>query len=165
MFITPDADLRGVLGNRLLHECLSFILEPLKMAARLGKMMTDPFGFCQCCFTPLAAYIADTPEAAMLSGVGGKTSHVTMASHRQFGDSYRHEPQTASATLSQLCAIESVVNPNNDINAYLKVAKTFCLNGVHKLFWLDWPLAEPSLFLTPEPLHHWNKEFYDHDLK
>ncbi|KAG1839392.1 hypothetical protein C8R48DRAFT_782110 [Suillus tomentosus] len=28
-----------------------------------------------------------------------------------------------------------------------------------------WPLADPSVFLTPEPLHHWHKEFYDHDLQ
>jgi len=164
-FITSDKVLRGTLGNRLLHECLGFILEPLKLAARYGKMMTDPFGFRRYCFTPLAAYIVDTPEAAMLSGVGGKTSPVTMASHKQFGDPYRHEPRTASTTFSQLCAIESVVDPDNDIKAYLKVSKPFRLNGVHKLFWLDWPLAEPSLFLTPEPLHHWNKEFYDHDFK
>jgi hypothetical protein len=164
-FITSDKVLRGVLGNRLLHDCLSFILEPLKLAARFGKMMSDPFGFRRFCFTPLAAYIVDTPEAAMLSGVGGKTSPVTVASYKQFGDPYRHEPRTASTTFSQLCAIASVVNPDNDIKAYLKAAKPFRLNGVHKLFWLDWPFAEPSLFLTPEPLHHWNKEFYDHDLK
>ena len=36
---------------------------------------------------------------------------------------------------------------------------------VHHPFWRDWPLAEPSLFLTPEPLHHWHKMFWDHDSK
>ena len=164
-FNTSDEDLRGVLGNRLLHDCLDFVLQPLKIAARVGKMMSDPFGNRRYCFTPLAAYIVDFPEAAMLSGVGGKTSPVTMASHKQFGDAYRHEPRTASTTLNQLRVIESVADPNNDVKAYLKVAKTFRFNGVHKLFWLDWPLAEPSLFLTPESLHHWNKEFYDHDFR
>ncbi|KIM71811.1 hypothetical protein PILCRDRAFT_29002, partial [Piloderma croceum F 1598] len=32
-------------------------------------------------------------------------------------------------------------------------------------FWRDWPGAEPSKFLTPEPLHHWHKAFWDHDAK
>jgi hypothetical protein len=32
-------------------------------------------------------------------------------------------------------------------------------------FWRDWPLAEPHQFLTPEPLHHWHKKFWDHDIK
>jgi Plavaka transposase len=164
-FVTHDKALRGVLENRVLHACLDFILEPLKKAALLGRMMSDPYGSLRYCFTPLAAYIVDTPEAAMLAGVAGKTSHVTMAGYKQFGDSFRHEPRTASTTLAQLLTVEMNVNPNDDIKAYVKEAKKFQLSGVDKPFWRDWPLAEPSLFLTPEPLHHFNKEFYDHDLK
>ena len=163
-FIT-DKSLRGVLENRLIHECLDFILEPLKKAAYCGVMMSDPHGSLRYCFTPLAAYIVDTPEAAMLAGVGGKTSPVTMAAHKQFGDSSKHESRTASTTLAQLDAVAAKANPNGNLNAYCKEAKKFRLSGVHKPFWRDWPLAEPSLFLTPEPLHHFNKQFYDHDLK
>jgi hypothetical protein len=164
-FVTRDKPLRGMLENRLIHACLDYILEPLKKAALHGKMMSDPHGSLRYCFTPLAAYIVDTPEAAMLAGVGGKTSPVTMASHKQFGDSFKHEPRTASTTLAQLLAVKSKVDPDGDLKAYLKEAKKFRLSGVDKPFWRDWPLAEPSLFLTPEPLHHLNKEFYDHDLK
>lgn len=164
-FITRDKPLRGLLENRLIHECLDFILAPLKKAAHCGVMMSDPHGSLRYCFTPLAAYIVDTPEAAMLAGVGGKTSPVTMAGHKQFGDPFKHEPRTATTTLAQLHAIKTVVDPNGDLKAYLREAKKFRLNGVDKPFWRDWPLAEPSLFLTPEPLHHFNKEFYDHVLK
>ena len=101
----------------------------------------------------------------MLAGIAGKTSPVTMAGHKQFGDPFRHEPWTASTTLTQLLALKAKVDPDEDINVYIKEAKKFCLSGVDKPFWRDWPLAEPWLFLTPEPLHHFNKEFYDHDLK
>jgi hypothetical protein len=104
-------------------------------------------------------------EAAMLAGVGGKMSPVTMASHKQFGNPFQHEPQTASTMLAQLSTVKSKFNPNCDIKVYLKEAKKFHLSGVDKPFWRDWPLVEPSLFLTPEPLHHLNKEFYDHNLK
>ena len=52
-----------------------------------------------------------------------------------------------------------------DLASYLPEAKRFRLNGMHRPFWRDWPLAEPSLFLTPEPLHHWHKMFWDHDAK
>ena len=164
-FVSVDKKLRGVLENRLLHACLDFVLDPLKKAATWGKLMSDPYGSLRFCYTPIAAYIVDTPEAAMLAGVGGKTSPITMASQKQFGDPFRHEPRTSSATLSQLQAIRTRVDPNNDIQAYLTEAKKFRLNGVDKPFWRDWPLSEPSLFLTPEPLHHWNKQFYDHDLR
>ncbi|KAF9007142.1 hypothetical protein BDQ17DRAFT_1423213 [Cyathus striatus] len=81
-YIHPKRRFCGVLENRLIHACLGFILEPLKKAAQLGCMMSDPVGNVQYCYTPLAAYIVDTPEAAMLAGVGGKTSPLTMAYYK-----------------------------------------------------------------------------------
>ena len=163
-FIHKRTKIRGVFHNRLTHECLDFILRPLKIAASIGVMMSDPLGYLRYCFTPLAAYIVDTPEAQMLSGVGGKTSPVTMAMYKHFGDSFQHKPRTASTTLAQLHALKLTVDPY-DVEEYIKEAATFRLNGVHEPFWRDWPLAEPSRFLTPEPLHHWHKQFWDHDVK
>lgn len=164
-FTPKDKKIRGVLENRLIHECLDIVLQPLKSAASVGVMMSDPVGNLRYCFTPLAGYIVDTPEAALLAGVGGKTSPLTMAMYKQFGDPFQHEPRTASVTLAQLHVVESKVHPDHDILAYLKEAKVFRLNGVHRPFWQDWPLAEPTVFLTPEPLHHWFKMFWDHDAK
>lgn len=101
----------------------------------------------------------------MLAGVGGKTSHLTMATYKQFGDSYRHEPRTASTTLAQLDSLASAVDPVHDLAAYIKVAKKIRLNGVDQPFWRDWPLADPDKFFSLEPLHHLHKMFWDHDLK
>jgi hypothetical protein len=78
----------GVLENRVIHECLDFILKPLKKAAEVGIMMSDPLGSLRYVFTPLAAYIADTPEATALCGIAGKTSHLTMATYKEFGDPF-----------------------------------------------------------------------------
>ena len=72
----------------MIHECLDFILKPLKKAAKVGIMMSDPVGFCRYVFTPLAAYIVDVQEALALSGVAGKMSHVTMATYKKFGNSF-----------------------------------------------------------------------------
>jgi len=154
--------MRGVLEDRLMHECLSIVLKPLMVAAQVGIMMSDPIGNVRHCFTPLAAYIVDTPEAAMLACVRGKTSPFTMASYQQFGDNFRHPPRARSITLDQLASI--TVDPN-DLEAYFDACAEYRLNGVHAPFWKDWPLADPSVFLTPEPLHHWHKEFWDHDLQ
>lgn len=164
-FIYKGRKMRGVLENRLIHECLDFILQPVKTAAQIGTMMSDPLGQLRYVFPALAAYIVDTPESAVLSGVAGKTSSVTMANYKHFGDSFRHEPRTASTTLAQLQALEECVDPW-DLEGYSKLAlDKFRLCGVHRPFWRDWPLAEPSTFLTPEPLHHWHKMFWDHDAK
>jgi Plavaka transposase len=157
-FIHMNSKIRGVLENRLLHECLDFILEPLKIAACIGIMMSDVLGGLRYVFTPLASFIVDTPESAMLAGVGGKMSSVTMAFYKDFGDAFQHEPRTASTTLAQLQVLEEQANPW-DLEVYVKAAEVFWLNGIHWPFWCDWPLAEPSKFLTPEPLHHWHKMF------
>ena len=164
-FLEKNKKIRGTLGDRLLHECLDFVLQPLKIGAAIGIMMNDPLGNCRYCFTPCASYMVDMQEALMLAGVAGKTSHLTIADYKMFGDSFRHEPRTASLMLTQRHIIRTKTHPRDDLAAYLREAKKFRLNGVDNLFWRDWPGAEPSNFFTPEPLHHWHKAFWDHDAK
>ena len=163
-FIHKNRKTRGVLENRMIHECLDFILKPLKKAAEVGIMMSDPLGFCRFVFTPIAAYIVDVQEALALSGVAGKMSHITMATYKHFGDPFQHELRMASTTLARLHAIEETVSPW-ELAQYIKASSSHRLNGVHRPFWRDWPLSEPSIFFTPEPLHHWHKMFWDHDAK
>ncbi|KAH7920650.1 hypothetical protein BV22DRAFT_1107578 [Leucogyrophana mollusca] len=74
-FLHPTKRMRGVLQDRLVHKCLDLVLQPLKIAAAVGIMMSDPVGNIRYCFTPLAAYIVDTPEAC-------KTSPFTMATFK-----------------------------------------------------------------------------------
>ncbi|KAI5998653.1 hypothetical protein EDD15DRAFT_2161699 [Pisolithus albus] len=31
--------------------------------------------------------------------------------------------------------------------------------------WRNWPLSDPANFLMPEPLHHWYRKFWDHDVQ
>ena len=90
-FITCDKPLHNMLENHLIYECLDFILKPLKKAVYSGVMMSNPHGSLRYCFTPLVGYIINTPEAAMLAGVGRKTLPVTMVAHKQFGDSFKYE--------------------------------------------------------------------------
>ncbi|KAG0695794.1 hypothetical protein DFH29DRAFT_879790 [Suillus ampliporus] len=108
------------------------------------------------------SYIVDTPEAAMLVCMCRKTSPFTMASYLQFGDHFRHPARTRAITLAQLASI--TVDPN-DLEAYFEACAEHWLNGVYAPFWEGFPHADPSIFLTPELLHHWHKEFYDHSLQ
>ncbi|KAG2131043.1 hypothetical protein DEU56DRAFT_872231 [Suillus clintonianus] len=47
--------------------------------------------------------------------------------------------------------VRQKVDPDN-IEAFFREAQKFRFNGVDKPFWLDWVMAEPSHFLTPEPV-------------
>ncbi|KAG2106248.1 uncharacterized protein F5147DRAFT_653992 [Suillus discolor] len=139
-FIHKNKCMQGVLEDRLIHECLDIVLRPLKQAACEGVMLSDPVGHSRYCFTPLVSYIVDTPEAMMLATVGGKTSPVTMAMFKQFGDPFRHEPHTESTTLAQLAVVQTRADPN-DIEAFFRKAQKFSSNGVSKPFWQDWTLV------------------------
>ena len=162
-FIHKNKRMCGLLSDHLLHECLDIVLEPLKQAAHLGIMMNDPLGNLWLCYTPLVSYIVDTPEACMLSAVGGKTSPITTAIYNHwFGDSFRHPPRMKEFTLQQLQKID--IDPD-DLEGYFKAAQKHRLNGVAKPFFRNWPLSDPSRFFPPEPLHDWHKMFWDHDVQ
>ena len=169
-FIGVPKPLCGVLENRMIHACLDLICRPLKVVAHSGSWMTDYFGDIRHCYTPLVGYIADTPEAAALAGVSGKTSHLTMAFGPQFGDDFLHPPRTANQVLTDLSTLSSYVDPW-DLASYIKEAReSFRLNGVDLPFWRDWALPtgvipDPYHSFPIEILHHFHKCFWDHDLK
>lgn len=103
-FLNRKKKLRGVHEARLIHACLDFVLAPLKIAASLGIMMSDPQGQLRYCYTLCAAYMVDTQEAIMLATVAGKNfaPHCcSVADYKKFGDPFRHEPRTAALTITQ----------------------------------------------------------------
>ena len=163
-FLHPKTRVRSLLSDRLIHESLDFVLQPLKVAANVGIMMSDPLGSLRYCFTPLVAYIADTPEQCLLSCVSSKASPISIATHKEFGDSRPHPPRTAAKTLGDIEQACTAADPDN-WESFLKVSRRHYLNGVHKPFWRNWVLCNPSIFFNPEVLHHFHRLFWDHDLQ
>jgi len=169
-FVGVKKGIRGILENRLTHSCLDFITHPLKVASQTGTWLSDYAGNIRFCFTPLVACIVDTPEAAALAGVAGKTSHLTMATYKEFGDPIQHQPRTASSILSSLDTLASQFDPS-DLAVYANNARSkFRLNGVDLPFWRDWflpdgTLPNPHQIFPIETLHHLHKSFWDHDAK
>lgn len=162
-FIHKTTHIRSLLSDRLVHESLNFVLKPLKVAATVRVMMSDPIGNLHYCFTPLIAYIADTPEQCLLAGVSPKASLVSTATYKEFGDVDPHPPRTAGKTLDEIewaCTVDS-----SNFKEFLKACRCLFLNRVHKPFWCNWPLSDPSIFLPPEVLHMFHRLFWDHDLQ
>jgi hypothetical protein len=129
-------DIRGLMERRLLHHCIDIVCAPLKTAAAIGRQMSISTGHRLDCYTPLVAYIVDTPEAADIACVMGKTSHVTLASHKSFGDGFRHPERTGAHTWAQIAQVNSMVDPW-DIFQYQAESKKLRLSGVHLPFWRD----------------------------
>jgi hypothetical protein len=160
-FTYPNKRLHGVLADRLLHQVISTVVKPLKKASELGRMMSDPLGNLKHGFTPLIAYITVTPEQCVITCVTSNTSAVFMAVSAQFGDPIRCTPHTPSKTRRQLILVKRKTRLLN-LSSYFQACRKQQLNGVSSPFWLNWPLAELSSFITPEALHQFFKFFWDH---
>ncbi|KAG2130957.1 uncharacterized protein EDB93DRAFT_1243199 [Suillus bovinus] len=68
----------------------------------------------------------------------------------------------SKTTLEQLL---SIACDSLDVEGYFDACTPFRLSGIAQPFWCDWSLADPHVFFTPEALHHWHHEFYDHNVK
>ena len=163
-FLHKNSCICSLMQDQLTHEVLDKILSPLKTAATVGVMMNDPTGNLRYCFTPLASWIADTPEESLLAGTSPKASPVTTATSKEFGDPFHHPACTAAVTLAVIQSACDECSPL-DYKEFLKIIKRLGLNGVVELFWKTYPLSDPSQFLTPEVLHHFHRFFWDHDVK
>ena len=130
-FTHKQTRVRSLLQDHLTHAALSKILEPLKIATRVGYMMSDPIGNLCYCYTPLTAYIADTPEQTLLACVGPKASPLMIATSKQFGDPVLHSPCTGSHTLASIRSISRKCSPK-EYKEFLKFAKSLSLNGVRE---------------------------------
>ncbi|KAG6370390.1 hypothetical protein JVT61DRAFT_12111 [Boletus reticuloceps] len=153
-FTHPESRMCSVLDARLFHQCLNIILQPLKEAACIGKMMSNPVRNLCYCFTLLVSYIVDMPEVCMLACVCGKCRLSQWPYTRTLATHIDILPCTSAITLSQF-----------DVNQYFAACEVLRLSGVSHPFWRDWPLAEPPRFISPEGLHHWYREFWDHDVR
>ncbi|EGO31260.1 hypothetical protein SERLADRAFT_405115 [Serpula lacrymans var. lacrymans S7.9] len=135
----------------------------LKIAAKVGTFIPDPFGTIRYVYTPLVAYQADLPEAQVIACVAKNSSPVSLATQSQFGNAEVYPPCTARHTLEQIFKISQKIDPWK-LNEFQIAAKEVGINGVHQPFWRNWHLADPSVFLTPKLLHTCYKFFFDHVL-
>ncbi|KAF8835448.1 hypothetical protein BDN67DRAFT_912998, partial [Paxillus ammoniavirescens] len=146
------------------HQALNKVLAPLKVATTVWVMMSDLLSNLRYCYTPLASWIADTPEESLLVATSPKAFPVTTATSNNFDNPFCHSLHTGSFTLA---TIHSICTENDALNYknFLKAIKPLSLNGMVEPFWKDCSLSNPSDFFTPEPLHHFHHMFWDHDAK
>ena len=163
-FIHKKSRVCSLLSDRLLHHCLDLVLTPLKIAATIGVMMNDPHGNLRYCFTPLIGYITDMLEQSLLSCTSPRVSPMSTATYKEFGNDRRHDPRTTEYTLNTINVLCAEANPNN-FSAFLKATQSYGLNSVYEPFWRNWLLSDANWFLKIEPLHHFFKMAWDHDIQ
>ena len=158
-FIHSNQRVTTMLSDRLYHDCLAHVVAPLKKAAEIGVLLSDPLGYVRRFYTPLAANVVDTPESKLSAGVAANASSVTTAMTKDWGSSERFPARNYDVQYNLIAGLDE--DPD-DYVAYITAAVDVGLNGVYRLYHADWPLCDMSVALTPEPLHHWLKFSWDH---
>lgn len=161
-FAARDAHVNRALRDQVFHECLSIILEPLKKIAREGCFMSDPSGSVRFCFTTLSMYMVDLPEATRLAGVTSNCSPVSVATSNEFGSAEPADRRWLSVTKEKIEEVRRAFPPSVNFYTFVKNCRKNNLTGVTKLFWEDWPHAEPPIALSYDLLHSGHRFFYDH---
>ena len=158
-FIHPNQRVTTMLADRLYHDCVAHVVAPLKKAAEIGIILSDPLGFTRRFYTPLAANVVDTPESRLCAGVAANASSVTTAMTNDWGSGIRFPSRNYDVQYNLIASVEE--DPENYV-AYITASVEVGLNGVYRLYHADWALCDMSTALTPEPLHHWLKFSWDH---
>jgi hypothetical protein len=86
-----NVDLQSTLINRLFHQCVELILDPLIKTGEDGQEMKDSKGDVRRCYPRVAAYLADYPEQVLINAVAGNNSPITTAGHHNL-DNPRPSP-------------------------------------------------------------------------
>jgi Plavaka transposase len=164
LFITPKTKLQTAFVARLFHQCLAIILKPLKEAGENGRHLRDSHGDRRHCFLRVAAYLGDYPEQAMINVAAANNSPVTIAGHKDLGNSKPSPRRTREYILEHIARVTSMVD-QSDIGAYIDQAKAFGLNAVNRPFWAELPGYEPDLVMAPDILHGLHRFWRDHPLR
>ena len=114
--------------------------------------------------TPLVSWIANYPEQLMVTCTLSKSSPISLATAKQFGDPTPLPIHDRDHTLKVIQEAVVACDPCS-VATFHKICLIKRLNGVVEPFWMDWGNACPSLFLTPNALHQWHKFYFDHCLR
>lgn len=152
---------QGILANRILHKAMDLVTANLKIVARFGHSMADPYGNVRLVFTPVVALSGDLVEHLSMAAVSSSVSPITLATSSQFGDGRVYARRTKAHTLNLIYAASKVVDVWQ-LHDFQRECKKVGLNGVHLPWWRDYLLADPSLFSVSDILHFNYKFFFDY---
>lgn len=145
---------RSVEGNRLFHECMRRILQPLLSAGEKGVRMICSDGCIRRIFPLLAAYIADHPEQCLVTCVKESRCPRCKVPADQRGSPVYSVLRDPEKTLEVLEQEKDGFKP-----------RAFVDEGLRRIdpFWKDLPYCDIFACITPDILHQLHKGvFKDH---
>jgi hypothetical protein len=139
-------------NQRLFHESMKIILNPLVDAGRNGVEMSNGLGEVRLVFPILAVYVADFPEQCLVACAKSGTCPKCQCP----ADSLQHTdtdfPARSHAwTLGVIN--EARVSSSSTREFYQQCMEREVSGSIYKPFWADLPLANIHQGITPDVLH------------
>jgi hypothetical protein len=146
--------------QRLFHDSLRIILEPLKKAGEIGIEIVGGDGLVRLVFPILACYVADYPEQCLVTCTKYGTCPKCRARADELAEIQRFSSRTQAWTASVI----------NEANLTTKTNSSFrkqCMSkdvsgGVFEPFWLGFPHCDIHMAITSDILHQLYQGVFKH---
>lgn len=153
--------------QRIFHEAMRVVLEPLIAAGRNGVEMISSDGSVRNVFPILTCYAADYPEQCLVSCSKYGTCVKCRAKATDLGNSQQAQPRTAEWTISIIHGALSTSLPYSEATKRSRVFHTECMSQdvagtVHRPFWASLPLCDIHKAITPDVLHQLYQGVFKH---
>lgn len=147
--------------QRLFHESMRIVLEPLIEAGTNGMEMTSSDGAVRRVHPILTCYVADYPEQCLVTCTKYGTCPKCRASSKHLEDPVPAEKRTQQWT-------ESIIKEGkNQANGNPQKLHTYCMSfdvagSVYRPFWEGFPLCDIHSSITPDVLHQLYQGVFKH---
>ncbi|PPQ81799.1 hypothetical protein CVT26_010042 [Gymnopilus dilepis] len=138
--------------QRIFHESMRIILEPLKKAGHDGVEMTSADGAVRLVFPILSCYIADYPEQCLVTCSKYGTCVKCKAQATELQNPQPPENRTQSWTESILQEAHGMAGPDTR-KFYDHCMSHGIAGGTPQPFWSGFPLCDINRAVTPDVLH------------
>ena len=147
--------------QRLFHESMRIVLEPLLAAGINGVEMTSSDGAVRNVHPILTCYVADYPEQCLVACTKYGTCPKCKICSKQLGDPDPTEKRTQEWT-------EGIIKEGKEkANGNPQKLHTYCMSfdvagGVYRPFWEGFPLCDIHSSITPDVLHQLYQGVFKH---
>ena len=147
--------------QRLFHESMRIVLEPLIDAGNNGIEMTSSDGAIRRVHPILTCYVADYPEQCLVACTKYGTCPKCRASSKQLEDPLPTQKRTQKWTES------IIMEGKNQAKGNPQKFHTYCMSfdvagGIYRPFWEGFPFCDIHSSITPDVLHQLYQGVFKH---
>lgn len=147
--------------QRVFHESMRLVLEPLIGAGKKGVEMISSDGSVRDVFPLLTCYVADYPEQCLVACTKYCTCPKCRAPSDGLQEAHAAEPRNQQWTATIIESAKAKADGNHRV-FHDECMSSDVAGSVYKPFWYDFPLCDIHQAITPDVLHQLYQGVFKH---